>query len=294
MSCNLWSSAASKTYPSIGGTDGADFAATRADLGFFAVGPEMVSGCPVARKGEAVLAGGWTKPRQGAQGRVARTVTYSTFVIVAVRFRGMGLSLKQFAQMQARVSGRSRGVVHSSDSPSDPAREGVRQGHTLLLGLDPSLRGTGFGLVRAIRSECVWVAHGVVRCDRELQRTRCLARIHEQVRDLIQEHRPTVCVVEGLFFAQNHQTTLIMGEARGAALAAAAMAGLEIYEIAPRKVKQAIVGYGAAGKLAVARMVQRLLALSEPPEGDASDALALALVFAQEQRRVGLAPRKSL
>lgn len=108
----------------------------------------------------------------------------------------------------------------------------------------------------------------------------------------MREHQPTVCVVEGLFFAQNLQTAIVMGEARGAALAAIAESGIEIYEIAPRKVKQAIVGYGAAQKSAVAKMVQRLLNLSKPPESDAADALALALVQAQEQGRYGLSPMK--
>ena len=69
-------------------------------------------------------------------------------------------------------------------------------------------------------------------------RSRCLAKIHEVLRDVIAQHQPTVCVVEGLFFAQNLQTALTMGEARGAALVAAAEAGLEIYEIATRKVKR--------------------------------------------------------
>ena len=98
--------------------------------------------------------------------------------------------------------------------------------------------------------------------------------------------------MEGLFYAQNLQTALVMGEARGAALAAVAEAGLEIYELAPRKVKQAMVGYGAAQKLAVSKMVQRLLHLAEPPEPDAADALALALAHAQEQRRYSLTPPK--
>jgi crossover junction endodeoxyribonuclease RuvC len=76
-----------------------------------------------------------------------------------------------------------------------------------------------------------------------------------------------------------------MGEARGAALVAVAEAGLDIFEIAPRKVKQAIVGYGAAQKLAVAKMVQRMLQLEKLPDADAADALALALVQAQTQER---------
>ena len=85
-----------------------------------------------------------------------------------------------------------------------------------------------------------------------------------------------------------------MGEARGAALAAVAEAGLEICEMAPRKVKQAIVGYGAAQKLAVAKMVQRLLALPALPEPDAGDALALALAYAQENSRYCLTPLKRI
>jgi crossover junction endodeoxyribonuclease RuvC len=84
-----------------------------------------------------------------------------------------------------------------------------------------------------------------------------------------------------------------MGEARGAALASVAEAGLEIYEIAPRKVKQAIVGYGAAQKLAVAKMVQRILHLAELPGPDAADALALALAYAQHSSGFSLdAPKR--
>jgi crossover junction endodeoxyribonuclease RuvC len=101
---------------------------------------------------------------------------------------------------------------------------------------------------------------------------------------VLKRYQPTVCIVEGLFYSQNLQTAMVMGEARGASLVAVAEAGLEIFEIAPRKVKQAIVGYGAAQKLAVAKMVQRILGLSETPAADAADALALALAHAQESR----------
>jgi len=90
------------------------------------------------------------------------------------------------------------------------------------------------------------------------------------------------------------QTALIMGEARGVCLLAAAESGLEISELAPRRVKQAIVGFGGAQKLAVGRMVQRLLHLSSTPDDDAADALALALAFAEEARRPTLAPRRRL
>jgi crossover junction endodeoxyribonuclease RuvC len=119
-------------------------------------------------------------------------------------------------------------------------------------------------------------------------------KIVQTLREVLMRHQPTVCVVEGIFYAQNLQTAIVMGEARGAALAVIAEAGLEIYELAPRKVKQAIVGYGAAQKFAVARMVQRMLHLPSLPAPDAADALALALAHAQESGRYTLEPRKRI
>jgi len=164
----------------------------------------------------------------------------------------------------------------------------------VILGLDPSLRGTGYAVLRSDRARAVALTHGTIACPANWPRTRCLAHIARTVRRLLRQHRPAVCVVEGLFYAQNLKTALILGEARGAALAVVAEAGLEVYEIAPRKVKQAIVGYGAARKEAVGRMVQRLLGLRDVPEPDAADALALALAHAQAAGHPGLAALKSL
>lgn len=165
--------------------------------------------------------------------------------------------------------------------------------HQVILGLDPSLRGTGYGIIRMAKPLPQTLAHGTITCPAGWERSRCLVRIHQTLRDLLKQYQPEVCIVEGLFYAQNLQTALIMGEARGAAMAAIAEAGLDIFEIAPRKVKQAIVGYGAAQKLAVAKMVQRMLKLAETPAPDAADALALALAHLQEQGRHSLsAPRK--
>ncbi len=189
--------------------------------------------------------------------------------------------------MQARVSGaakRSPAPVHES-SVAAPA-----EAHRIILGVDPSLRGTGFGVIRLAKPFPETLAHGTISCPAGWERSRCLVKIAETLGEVVREHRPTVCVVEGLFYAQNFQTALIMGEARGAALVAVAGAGLGIYEIAPRKVKQAIVGYGAAQKIAVTKMVQRLLRLSALPAPDAADALALALALAQERGRYTVAP----
>jgi len=202
----------------------------------------------------------------------------------------VGISAQQFKQMQDRVAGRARVPAPVFDA-FPTASTGT---HVVILGLDPSLRGTGFGVIQVAKPRPQTLSHGTVACPPTWPRSRCLVKISQTLRDVVREHRPTLCVVEGLFYAQNLQTALIMGEARGAALAAVAEAGLEIVEIAPRKVKQAIVGYGAAQKEAVARMVQRMLALSELPAPDAADALALALTHAQETSRYSLTPRKRI
>jgi crossover junction endodeoxyribonuclease RuvC len=156
------------------------------------------------------------------------------------------------------------------------------------------LRGTGFGIVHSTRASQRVVVAGTLKCPATWRRSRCLARIAEALRELLRQHQPTACAVEGLFYAQNLQTAILMGEARGAALATIAEAGIDVFEVAPRKVKQAIVGYGAAQKLAVAKMVQRMLDLQTVPEPDAADALAVALTLAQEQGRYPLRPLKRL
>lgn len=188
----------------------------------------------------------------------------------------MGITPRQFEQLQNRA--RRTAPVAEITARGLPS-------HSIILGIDPSLRGTGFGVIRAQGKHLTALAHGTVRCPTTWERSRCLAQISRSIREQIQLLQPTVCIVEGLFFAQNIQTALIMGEARGASLVAAAEASLEIFEIAPRKVKQAIVGYGAAQKLAVSKMVQRMLNLAELPEPDAADALALALAYAQTLSR---------
>ena len=158
--------------------------------------------------------------------------------------------------------------------------------------MDPSLRGTGYGVIKLAKPYPQTLAHGVISCPMGWQHSRCLVNIVQRLREVLKQQQPAVCVIEALFYAQNLQTAIVMGEARGAALATIAEAGLTIYELAPRKVKQAIVGYGAAQKLAVAKMVQRMLRLSQLPAPDAADALALALAHAQEQGRYSLQPAK--
>ena len=205
----------------------------------------------------------------------------------------MGISLQQFNEMTARVRGRKTRVSAPAIATAVLTPAGAPK---VILGIDPSLRGTGYGIIEVRRAQTKALTHGTISCPNDWPHSRCLAHIAETLRALLRKYQPAVCAVEGLFFAQNLKTAIVMGEARGAALATLGEAGVEIYEIAPRKVKQAIVGYGAAQKLAVAKMVQRLLQLPELPDADAADALALALTQAQflERSRYQLSSAKPI
>jgi len=202
----------------------------------------------------------------------------------------MGLTVRQFEQMQNRLK---HGARRSNPAPEESA-SGKAHADEIVLGIDPSLRGTGYGVIQFHRLEKNALAFGTIACPAGWQRSRCLLQIAQTLKRIIQEFKPTVCAVEGLFFAQNLQTALIMGEARGAAMVSVAEAGIEIFEIAPRKAKQAIVGFGGAQKLAVSKMVQRMLNLAELPEPDAADALALALAHAQSRSNYTITPQKKI
>ena len=202
----------------------------------------------------------------------------------------MGITPQQFRQMQERLGSPRRAARPVLDRTAPASAKA----HQVILGLDPSLRGTGYGVIKLAKPCPQTLTHGVIACPMGWAHSRCLVKIAGKLREVVRQHQPSVCVVEGLFYAQNLQTALLMGEARGAALATVAEAGLEIYELAPRKVKQAIVGYGAAQKLAVAKMVQRMLRLPEAPAPDAADALALALAHAQEQGRYSFQAAKKI
>lgn len=200
----------------------------------------------------------------------------------------MGISPRQFEQMKERLEGKS-----SPKLPPQLSHQNFKKCE-IILGIDPSLRGTGFGIIKTGDGQPEALAYDTISCPKTWERSRCFVKISQTLRQEIQKYHPTVCVVEGLFYAQNLKTALIMGESRGAALAAVVEFGLDIFEIAPRKVKQAIIGYGGAQKLAVAKMVQRMLNLPKPPAPDAADALALALAHAQQQSRYNFSTARKI
>lgn len=159
-----------------------------------------------------------------------------------------------------------------------------------ILGVDPSLRSTGFGLIEAHGSQMRPVLWGEIKNPPGRLPSHCLAQIHEDLERLLAEHPPDALAVEGLVYVQNTRIAFTLGQVRGVILAAAARRGIPAFEYAPRKVKQAVTGRGSAGKQQVALMVKAQLGLAEIPPQDASDALALAICHAQSLRGVPLNP----
>ena len=155
-----------------------------------------------------------------------------------------------------------------------------------VLGLDPGSLRTGYGIVDCVDGREAHVASGCLRVT-GINLALRLNFIHEQVALLIERYLPDEVAIERVFMHRNADSALKLGQARGAALAAAAARGAAIYEYAPRAIKLAVVGTGAADKAQVAHMVQVLLAIGKPATSDVSDALAIALCHAQARRSAG-------
>lgn len=152
-----------------------------------------------------------------------------------------------------------------------------------LLSIDPSLRGTGYAVMDSDGRKHNVLEYGTISNHAKLSQSGCLVAIHEKITDLITRHRPEECAVEGVIFVQSLRTAITLGAARGASILAVAQHGIPIYEYAPRKIKQAVVGSGAADKKQVAFMIRALLGLTETPSSDAADALAIGLCHLQSQ-----------
>lgn len=150
----------------------------------------------------------------------------------------------------------------------------------IILGLDPGLGTTGWGLIRAEGNRLSHLANGRLRTDAQAPLARRLAHLDAMLAALIAEHGPEAAAVEEVFVNANPQSTLKLGQARGVALCAAARAGLDVGEYAPSIVKKAVVGVGNADKAQVHAMVARLLPGTKIAGPDAADALAVAICHA--------------
>jgi crossover junction endodeoxyribonuclease RuvC len=159
-----------------------------------------------------------------------------------------------------------------------------------VLGIDPGLSRCGYGVVQRAGRRPRAVAAGVLRTDPALPVPRRLAALQVDLRALLAEHRPAVVAVERVLFQVNARTAIPVAQAAGLAMAEAVAAGCDVVEYSPNQVKQAVAGFGGAGKEQIERMVQTLLGITTPLRPvDAADAVALALchlAHAPLQRRV--------
>ena len=159
----------------------------------------------------------------------------------------------------------------------------------IIIGLDPGLGTTGWGVIAAEGNRLSHVGNGQVRTDPKAQLPARLLDLSEKLGAVLADHAPDSAAVEELFVNENPQSTLKLGQARGVVLLAAAARGIEVGEYAPRLVKKAVVGTGAAAKSQVHAMVQRLLPGVKITGADAADALAVAITHAHH-----LASRRAL
>ena len=150
---------------------------------------------------------------------------------------------------------------------------------TRILGIDPGLRKTGFGIIDTLGSQLRYVASGCIKSGEGSLPER-LKIILDGVREVVATYRPDQVAVEIVFVNVNPQSTLLLGQARGAAICGAVSCDLPVAEYTALQVKQAVVGHGKAAKEQVCHMVERLLALDASPSPDAADALACAICHA--------------
>ena len=147
-----------------------------------------------------------------------------------------------------------------------------------ILGIDPGLVNTGYGIVEPSRSKVTLIDYGVVQPSKSDQLSVRLKVICNDVLSIIKEFKPDVCVVEEVFYSKNFKSSLLLGQARAAVLIASAMQGVDVAEYSTRKIKQSITGNGNSSKEQIQFMVKNILEMNEIPKPiDASDALAIAI-----------------
>ncbi|WFU41874.1 crossover junction endodeoxyribonuclease RuvC [Bradyrhizobium sp. CB82] len=164
-----------------------------------------------------------------------------------------------------------------------PIRHPVR-----ILGIDPGLRRTGWGVIEAEGNRLVYVACGSVEPPEGLPLSSRLLAIHEGLASVLSHHQPMEAAVEQTFVNKDGVATLKLGQARGVAMLAPAMFGITVAEYAPNQVKKTVVGAGHADKNQIAVMLKILLPKAEPPSADAADALAVAITHAHHRQSAAL------
>ncbi len=168
--------------------------------------------------------------------------------------------------------------------PSPPLQDAPP---TRLLGIDPGLRITGFGVIDRLGSKLTYVASGCIKTDDKTSLPERLGVITRGITEIVATYAPAQASIEEVFLNKNPWSTLLLGQARGAAIGALVGAGLPVAEYGTMQIKQAVVGHGRATKAQVQHMVRRLLSLPGEPSPDAADALACAIAHAHGGQGLG-------
>ncbi len=155
---------------------------------------------------------------------------------------------------------------------------------SLIIGIDPGSRMTGYGIIKSDGNQLSFIDAGTIKTDSKDMPTR-IAQIFEGIYRIVEHHKqyknyPMMAAIEEVFMAQNPDSALKLGQARGAAIAALTFCELSVAEYTARQIKQSVCGYGAADKTQILAMVQRLLNLDFMPQVDAGDGLACAICHA--------------
>ena len=158
----------------------------------------------------------------------------------------------------------------------------------IVLGIDPGLAKTGWGIIRAQGNALSYVACGTIKTDAKTLSGDRLAQIYAALSDVLTEYQPTAAAVEEVFVNSNARTSLKLGQARGVCLLAPTLVGIQVAEYTPSQIKSAVVGTGRAAKDQIGFMVKTLLPTAKPDSEDAADALAVAITHAHMMQSAAL------
>ena len=154
-----------------------------------------------------------------------------------------------------------------------------------ILGIDPGLGTTGYGIISNVNNNMQLVDFGTIKTSPKEQLSKRLKIIFDHISELIIKYKPSIFLIEEIFYSNNVKSSLLLGHARGVAIAAAATNGIIVYEYSAKKIKQSLTGNGNAHKEQVKFMVKNLLKLNEAPKSnDASDALGIALCYVLQNK----------
>lgn len=156
-----------------------------------------------------------------------------------------------------------------------------------IIGIDPGLRNTGWGIVDSLGSSLRFVAAGTVRSDAKTELASRLCQLHDGLSSILHQHQPLEAAVENTFVNKDASATLKLGQARGIAMLVPARAGLQVSEYAPNAVKKAVIGVGHGDKAQIKLMVGMLLPKATYDSDDAADALAIAICHAHHRGSAG-------